>query len=388
METQHAIPEQLFRRINSTPQPRKAHPRTPSAESQIQRKLAEGSRKRLCETSQNATSAAPRIWCVKTHPVGNPNKPGKIRRVANAASKFQGISLNNDFLTGPDLLANLLEIILRFRKHPVGVLVDIEGMVTQVAIRVEDQSALHFLRLEDGNVRQYQYIRLIFGATFLPCYAIFALHRGAADLSGCFFDGYEAVLSKFYMDDFIMSFATAEDARRLASNLRTVLQPGGFRLTKFVSNNPAALAALPEEDNEIIQNTTKILGRTWCLSNDTFTAPNAKSNLHAANASTTVQHFSSIFDPIGLLVPFVIQLKVILQSLRKRVPTWDEPVSDDLQPRINKFATQYATMPRNMPPHCSTTPNIASAQLCRTSHFHRRFHLRILRRNIRTSTAV
>ena len=31
-----------------------------------------------------------KIWYLPTHPVENPNKPGKIRRVANAASKFKG----------------------------------------------------------------------------------------------------------------------------------------------------------------------------------------------------------------------------------------------------------------------------------------------------------
>ena len=261
----------------------------------------------------------PRIWYLPTHPVENPNKPGKVRRVANTASKFEGVSLNNALLTGPDLLANLLEIILRFRKHPVGVLADIEGIFMQVAIREEDQSALRFLWLEDGIVRQYQYARLIFGATCSPCCAIFALHRCAADLSDRFPDVYEAVLNNFYMDDFIMSFATAEAARRLASNLRTVLQHGGFRLTKFVSNNPAALTALPEEDMDIIQNTTKVLGQTWCLSNDSsFTAPTPKRIDPPQTLRQLFSMVSSIFDPIGLLAPFVIQLSHSSEPLEAR----------------------------------------------------------------------
>ena len=311
METRHATPEQLFRRI-------KTLPRTPAEESQIRRNLGEGSRKRLRETNQNATSAAPRIWYLSTHPVENPNKPGKARRVANTASKFKGVSLNNALLTGPDLLANLLEIILRFRKHPVGVLADIEGMFMQVAIR-EDQSALRFLWLEDGIVRQYQYARLIFGATCSPCCAIFALHRCAADLSDRFPDVYEAVLNNFYIDDFIMSFATAEAARRLASNLRTVLQHGGFRLTKFVSNNPASLTALPEEDMEIIQNTTKVLGQTWCFSNDSsFTAPTPKRIDPPQTLRQLFSMVSSIFGPIGLLAPSVIQLSHSSEPLEAR----------------------------------------------------------------------
>ena len=113
-----------------------------------------------------------KIWYLSTHPVENPNKPGKIRRVANAASKFKGCSLNTCLLTGPDLLADLLELILRFREHAIGVLADIEGMFLQIAIRKEDQSALRFVWLEDNLIRQYQYIRLFFGANCSPCCAI------------------------------------------------------------------------------------------------------------------------------------------------------------------------------------------------------------------------
>ena len=260
------------------------------------------------------------------------------------------------------MLANFLEIILRFRKHPVGILADIEGMFMQVCSREEDQDALRFLCLEDGIVRQYQYARVSFGATCSPCCAIFALHRCAAELSNRFPDVYEAVLNNFYMDDFIKSFATAEDTRRLASNLRTVLQHGGFRLTKFVSNNPAALTALPEKDKELIQNTTKVLGQTWCLSNDTFTAPTPKIIDPLQKLRQLFSMVSSIFDPIGLIDLLVIKLKVFLQNLWKQSKTWDQPVPVDLQPRINKFATQFTTMHDIAVPR-QKAPLLTSAEL-------------------------
>ena len=49
------------------------------------------------------------------HPVTNDNKPGKVRRVANASRVFQGRSLNSNSLKGPDLLSKLTGVILRFR---------------------------------------------------------------------------------------------------------------------------------------------------------------------------------------------------------------------------------------------------------------------------------
>ena len=62
------------------------------------------------------------IWYLPNHPVTNPNKPGKVRRVANAASKFRGESLNSNPLTGPNLLNNLVGVLLRLRERPVAVL--------------------------------------------------------------------------------------------------------------------------------------------------------------------------------------------------------------------------------------------------------------------------
>ena len=45
-----------------------------------------------------------REWYLPHHPVVNPNKPVKVRRVLNGASKFHEPSLNMSLLVGPDLL--------------------------------------------------------------------------------------------------------------------------------------------------------------------------------------------------------------------------------------------------------------------------------------------
>ena len=94
---------------------------------------------------------------------------------------FKGTSQNDNLLTGPDILTDLVEMILRFREHAFDVLADVEGMFMQIAIRSEDQSALRFHWLEYALVRQYQQTRLTFGTNCSPCSAIFALR-------GCSFD--------------------------------------------------------------------------------------------------------------------------------------------------------------------------------------------------------
>ena len=78
------------------------------------------------------------FWYLPHHPVTNPNKPEKEKRVENAASKFSGESLHSNLLTGHDLLNNLVGVMLKFREHPVAVLSDIEGMFMQIAVRQKD----------------------------------------------------------------------------------------------------------------------------------------------------------------------------------------------------------------------------------------------------------
>ena len=66
-------------------------------------------------------------WNLPQHPVLKPNKAGNLRRVLNGAAKFHGSSLSIYFPTGPDLLQNLIYVLLRFRQHPFAVSADIEG---------------------------------------------------------------------------------------------------------------------------------------------------------------------------------------------------------------------------------------------------------------------
>ena len=113
------------------------------------------------------------------------------------------------------------------------------------------------------------------------------------------------------MDDFTKSFPNVSDAYRcLIKDVRNVLMRGGFRLTKFLSNNSAAISHLPESAKETPVQTTSVLGHTWCLTDDTYTAPRPKPVPTPTTLRQLFSLVSSIFDPIGLLAPFVVQLKL------------------------------------------------------------------------------
>ena len=60
-----------------------------------------------CLDHKEASEIENEMQCYLPHqPVKHPHKPGKVRRVCKAGSKFRGFSLNDMLLSGPDLLRN------------------------------------------------------------------------------------------------------------------------------------------------------------------------------------------------------------------------------------------------------------------------------------------
>ena len=180
----------------------------------------------------------PREWYLPHHPVVHPHKPGKVRRVLNRAAKFQGQSMNNALLTGPDLLQSLIHILIRFRQFKSAVSADIEGMFLQVGVIPRDRPSLGFLWREDpaSQIAVYQYSRHNFGSKDSPTCANYALKRTGTNNQNDFPQAAQSVHRNFYMDDYLESSPTEEEASNKAKHLVKLLAKGGFKLTKFVSN--------------------------------------------------------------------------------------------------------------------------------------------------------
>lgn len=71
---------------------------------------AKGHAQKMTEEVVEVTT--PKTWYLPHHAVLNPNKPGKVRVVFDAASKFDGVSFNDRLLTGPDLPNDLVGILI------------------------------------------------------------------------------------------------------------------------------------------------------------------------------------------------------------------------------------------------------------------------------------
>ena len=97
------------------------------------------------------TSTTPIINYIPNHAVLNQHKPDKVRVVYDAAANYKNCSLNDHLLKGPDLLNNLVSIVIRFRLGQFAVISDIEQMFHQVRGREEGRDALRFLWRENPD---------------------------------------------------------------------------------------------------------------------------------------------------------------------------------------------------------------------------------------------
>ena len=221
-------------------------------------------------------------------------------------------------------------------------------MFMQIAIRREDQPALRFLWPNEEMINKYQFTRLIFGATCSPCCAVFVLNRCAEDNEIEFPKAVNAIKNHFYMDDYIQSLPSIEEAIETINQTKDSLHKGGFRLTKFVSNKHEALRFIEQEDRDELKEINRVLGQKWNTRTDCFLMKTLEQFPRNASEYTQTKLFSlvsTIFDPLGILSPLTIRIKMLLQQVWKLGKKWDEPLPVELHSNLQKVLDSYFAMP-------------------------------------------
>ena len=278
-----------------------------------------------------------------------------MRRVLNGAAKFHGSSLNKSLLTGPDLLQNLIHVLLRFRQHQFAVSADIEGMFLQVGVPDCDQPSLRFLWREDPTTNVvYQYTRDMFGAKDSLTCANYALQRTARDNVNQYPEATKAVLEKFYMDDYLDSVESPERALKRSKELVHLLHLGGFKLTNFVSNVPnladridgSPQSTEPKVIASSKEDSSHVLGLKWDHNNDTLVVSRGTSSTVTKSLTQrlVLSLVSKVFDPIGLVATFTVGARLLLNDVwRVSGQHWDEELPNDT---VEKFLDGSVELPK------------------------------------------
>ncbi|XP_062711167.1 uncharacterized protein LOC109417082 [Aedes albopictus] len=299
-------------------------------------------------TSEELSTKHEREWYLPIFPVYNPNKPGKVRIVWDAAAQAFGISLNSALLTGPDQLASLVGIMYQFREHRIGVCADIREMFHQVGIVPEDQHCQRFLwrdRDKQGEPDTYVMQVMTFGASCSPAAAQFVKNRNAERFEEEHPAAVMIIKKRHYVDDMVFSVETESEAVTLAESVRFIHMQGGFEIRNWISNSPLVLSSMnggesSEKDLNISAelSSQKILGMWWDTKDDVFKYKICWTRFDTAlldgsrcpTKREILRTLMTIYDPLGLIDHFLVLLKILLQEVWRANVDWDEQIPDNL----------------------------------------------------------
>ncbi|GIX96918.1 uncharacterized protein CDAR_530521 [Caerostris darwini] len=130
----------------------------------------------------------------------------------------------------------------------------------------------------------------------------------------------KAIQDNFYVDDLLLGMNTHEEITQVCRQVSSLLSKRGFELRKWRSNSSHVLRRLnvtKEEENFEIHGsrTCKLLGLQWKSSSDVFCfTPHLEINPPLTKLKIISNAFK-IFDPLGLISPCVIWIKIFYQKL-------------------------------------------------------------------------
>ena len=292
----------------------------------IEKDLERNLVRRLDDTETSETENAMQ-WYLPHHPVKHPHKPGKVRRVCNAASKLKEVSLNDKLLSGPDLLRYLVGIVFRFREHEIAMTSDIESRFLQVAVTKEENKCLRFLWRDkpSDTIGIYEYTRHVFGAESSPTCANYGLQQRGRNNKVEFPEASFKIDRNFYLDDLVKSVDTPQQAIECYRQLVETLKRSGFTLMKWASNCPEVTENIPLENrleaNEVMLNaepiSSSILGLEWKIDQECLPVcrgPNKECPLEISQ-KVVLSFVSSVFDPMCIFAPFTMRMRMLLKSI-------------------------------------------------------------------------
>ena len=153
---------------------------------------------------------------------------------------------------------------------------------------------------------------------------------------------------------------------------------GGFNLTKLTSNKKEILVKIPgEERKKGIKNEDlmkgfisgeKVLGIHWDVDEDalmfeimTIQKPSTRRGL--------LSTLSSIYDPLGLASPFILEGRKIIQILCKNEFKWDEEIPEDLRYAWLKWLHSPQGLEKLKVPQCYKPKQFGKIVDCSLHHF-------------------
>ena len=316
-------------------------------------KIKDGISKDYYEEIEDRTPQVGRKFYIPTDAVIRTDREtNRLRIVNNGAATWQGISLNDTIRAGPNLQEDMIQIIIRFRKEKKAISMDVSEMFPQVIVRPEDRDWLRFLFKAPGDTycKIFRHKRLAFGLNCSPFIAQYTVIRTAEQYKDELKLGYQIIKDSRYVDDVIASLATTRDAEQALHEALMIFRQCGMEVHKVLSNDTEVLESV-DEKKRLKQWTqgqelpsTKILGMLWNPNTDQMNIVDPKEEKCPISKRGLLTSSAKLYDPQGLISPFSVKARRLLQRLWSTGVNWDEELPSDLQPEVSAWFQQLGSI--------------------------------------------
>ena len=290
----------------------------------------------------------------------------KLRVVFDASAKKEGPSLNECLNAGPALLPMLVDILMRFRLNKVVLLGDIEKAFLNVSIDPSQRDYLRFLWVEniesdEPEIVVLRFTSAVFGVICSPYLSNATIRYHLELYQETDPDFVENVRNSLYCDDYVSSFENESEAFEQYEKLKQCFSDAGFNMRKWKSNSKSLIDKIEANGNENVskENETKtevsskceneadipkpekVLGISWNREADKliFEFDKISENVDEENVTkrTILSTVAKFFDPLGVIAPVILPLKVLFQNVCKEKCDWDTPMNDEIKETFLKI---------------------------------------------------
>ena len=173
----------------------------------------------------------------------------KYRLIVNGKYEFNGKSINDFLLSGPNVMNKLSDVLVRFRYHKYVITCDVSNMFLRVHVPLKDQKYLRFFfRNEAGDLQAVEMTSHAFGLTESPFVVMEAVRVRAQEMSDRYPDGTKAILEDSIVDDVLTGCKNFKQLLKLKTEIDSFYHSINMQAHKWASNSPGFRDTLDENE--------------------------------------------------------------------------------------------------------------------------------------------
>ena len=288
----------------------------------------------------------------------------------NASSGSGGPSLNQCLHKGPTLMPELVRVLIGFRCHRIAVVGDLEKAFLKVEVDPKDCDFLRTLWVKNFDPKStdekfdlviLRFSVCVFGVTSSPFHLMATTKYHCDKYRHAYPEIVEEIQRSMFVDDLISGADSVSDEHTLFTTAKLIFKEGGFNLRKFATNSSELRSIIEAEmnsksekvtkegegeiyssfaemtqqsfENPKTSNEQKVLGVVWNKEADKwifrFDALIEVAQKLKRTRRGLLQLFARIYDPLGLISPILIPMKVTFQSTCGSGLEWNTKLSKE-----------------------------------------------------------